>query len=247
MPAKKTLRIAALADIHYKKTPVESFQPVFAEINGKADVLLLCGDLTDYGLPEEAELVVKDLSAVKLPILAVLGNHDYESGRETEVRDVLTRANIKVLDGESAVVDGVGFAGAKGFCGGFGTRMLEPWGERAIKNFVKEAIDETLKLESALARLRTPHRVVLLHYAPIQTTIEGEPPEIFTYMGSGRLEDPINRYGADVVFHGHAHRGAPEGKTTKGAPVFNVSVSLLRRVYPDRPPYRIFEINLGDG
>jgi Icc-related predicted phosphoesterase len=244
MAQNNTVRIAALADIHYTKAPVESFQSVFTDLNGKADVLVLCGDLTDYGLPEEAELVVKDLAAFRLPVLAVLGNHDYESGRETEVRDVLARANIKVLDGESAVVAGVGFAGAKGFCGGFGTRMLEPWGELAIKNFVKEAIDETLKLESALARLRTSHRIVLLHYAPIQTTVEGEPLEILPFMGSGRLEDPINRYGADAVFHGHAHRGAPEGATSRGIPVFNVSVSLLRRVYPDKPPYRIFEVNL---
>jgi Icc-related predicted phosphoesterase len=242
MAEAKTVRIAALADIHYTKTPEESFQPIFVEIAKQADVLLLCGDLTDYGLPEEAELVAKDLATVNIPVLAVLGNHDFESGRESEVRDVLTKANIKVLDGESATVDGVGFAGAKGFCGGFGRRMLEPWGERAIKDFVKEAIDETLKLETALARLRTERRIVLLHYAPIQATIEGEPEEIFAFMGSGRLEDPINRYGADAVFHGHAHRGAPEGATTKGIPVFNVSVSLLRRQFPDRPPYRIFEV-----
>jgi Icc-related predicted phosphoesterase len=247
MAAAKTVRVAALADIHYKRIPDESFQPTFVEISKKADVLLLCGDLTDYGLPEEAELVVKDLAMVSIPVLAVLGNHDYESGREGEVRDVLAKANVKVLDGESAVVAGVGFAGAKGFCGGFGRRMLEPWGELAIKNFVKEAIDETLKLETALARLRTERRIVLLHYAPIQATVEGEPPEIFAYMGSGRLEDPINRYGADAVFHGHAHRGAPEGATTKGIPVFNVSVSLLRRQFPDRPPYRIFEVETTDG
>lgn len=247
MADAKTVRIAALADVHYKKTPEESFQPVFAEIGKKADVLLLCGDLTDYGLPEEAEHVVKDLTTVNIPVLAVLGNHDYESGRESEVRDVLAKGNVKVLDGESAVVAGVGFAGAKGFCGGFGRRMLEPWGELAIKNFVKEAIDETLKLETALARLRTERRIVLLHYAPIQATVEGEPPEIFAYMGSGRLEDPINRYGADAVFHGHAHRGAVEGATTKGIPVFNVSVSLLRRQFPDRPPYRIFEVEVANG
>lgn len=244
MPDATTVRIAALADIHYKKTPDESFQPIFAEIAAKADVLLICGDLTDYGLPEEAELVVKDLATVRIPVLAVLGNHDYESAREAEVRDVLSKGNIRVLDGESAIVAGVGFAGAKGFCGGFGKRMLEPWGESAIKNFVKESIDETLKLESALARLRTSRRIVLLHYAPIQATVDGEPPEIFAYMGSGRLEDPINRYGADAVFHGHAHRGAAEGTTTKGIPVFNVSVSLLRRQFPNLPPYRMFEVEI---
>ncbi len=247
MVEAKTVRIAALADIHYTKTPEESFQPIFVEIAKQADVLVLCGDLTDYGLPEEAELVVKDLATVNIPVLAVLGNHDFESGRASEVRDVLAKANIKVLDGESATVGGVGFAGAKGFCGGFGRRMLEPWGERAIKEFVKEAIDETLKLETALARLRTQRRIVLLHYAPIQATIEGEPEEIFAFMGSGRLEDPINRYGADAVFHGHAHRGTAEGATTKGIPVFNVSVSLLRRQFPDRPPYRIFEVETTGG
>jgi Icc-related predicted phosphoesterase len=247
MAERKILRIAALADLHYQKTPLESFQPLFAEIATKADVLLICGDLTDYGLPEEAELVVKDLAMVKTPVLAVLGNHDFESGREAEVRDVFTKGNIKVLDGESAVIEGIGFAGAKGFCGGFGTRMLEPWGEPAIKNFVKEAIDETLKLESALARLRTKHRIVLLHYSPIQATVEGEPHEIFPYMGSGRLEDPINRYGADAVFHGHAHRGAPQGTTSRGIPVFNVSLSLMRRQFPDQPSYRVLEVEIDDG
>lgn len=244
MSTATTLRIAAMADVHYKRMPVESFQPIFNDLAARADVLLLCGDLTDFGLPEEAELVVKDLVAVKIPVLAVLGNHDYESGREQEVRDVLAAAGLRILDGESFEVQGVGFAGAKGFCGGFNRHMLEPWGERAIKNFVKEAVDETLKLESALARLRTKRRIVLLHYAPIADTVRGEPPEILPYMGSGRLEDPINRYGADAVFHGHAHRGSPEGKTSKGIPVFNVSATLLRRTYPDQPPYRIFEVPL---
>lgn len=246
MAESTTVRIAAMADIHYKRIPDESFQPIFVEAAKNADALLLCGDLTDYGLPEEAELVVKDLAMIKTPVLAVLGNHDCESGREAEVRDVLEKGNVKLLDGESLIVAGVGFAGAKGFCGGFGKRMLEPWGERAIKEFVKEAIDETLKLETALARLRTERRIVLLHYAPIQATVEGEPPEIFAYMGSGRLEDPINRYGADAVFHGHAHRGAAEGATSKGIPVFNVSASLLRRKFPERPPYRIFEVQTSD-
>jgi Icc-related predicted phosphoesterase len=151
-----------------------------------------------------------------------------------------------VLDGESTEIGGVGFAGAKGFCGGFGRRMLEPWGERGIKSFVQEAVEEAQKLESALARLRTPNRVVLLHYAPIQATVEGEPPEIFAFLGSSRLEDPINRHGCKAVFHGHAHRGSPEGKTQLGIPVFNVSLSLMKRAYPDAPPYRLFEIQLDE-
>jgi Icc-related predicted phosphoesterase len=132
----------------------------------------------------------------------------------------------------------------KGFCGGFGRRTLEPWGEKVMKLFVKESVDETMKLESALAKLRTPQRVVLLHYAPVQTTVEGEPPEIYPFLGSSRLEDPINRHGCQVVFHGHAHRGAPEGKTTIGIPVFNVSVSLMRNAVSKTSPYRIFEVTV---
>lgn len=240
----KFVRIAALADVHYGKELTESQHAVYREISERADVLLVCGDITDYGLPEEAEVAVQEFRAVSVPIVAVLGNHDYESGREAEVRSVLQAAGMKVLDGEAVEINGVGFAGVKGFCGGFGRRTLEPWGEKMMKRFVQESLDETLKLESALARVRTPYRVVALHYAPIQATVEGEPPEIFAFLGSSRLEDPINRYGCQAVFHGHAHRGAPEGKTTSGIPVFNVSVSLLRKAFPDRPPYRLFEIDL---
>jgi Icc-related predicted phosphoesterase len=140
----------------------------------------------------------------------------------------------------------VGFAGAKGFCGGFGRGALGPWGERTIKMFVQEAVDEALKLEAALARLRTSRRVALLHYAPIRGTVEGEPTEIFPYLGSSRLEEPINRYRVSVAFHGHAHRGAPEGRTTAGVPVFNVAMPLLARRNPDRPPFLVFELPLDD-
>jgi len=240
----KTVHIAAMADMHYRKEPGESLQTIYREVSNKADVLVLCGDITDYGLPDEASLAVQELRAVTIPIVAVLGNHDYESGREAEVRSVLLAAGIKMLDGESVEVAGVGFAGAKGFCGGFGRRTLEPWGEKMMKLFVQEAVDETLKLESALARLRTPHRVVMLHYSPVQATVEGEPPEIFAFLGSSRLEDPINRHGCHAVFHGHAHRGAPEGRTQSGIPVFNVSLSLMRKTFPDAPPYRLFEIDV---
>jgi Icc-related predicted phosphoesterase len=242
MPTR--VRIAAMSDVHYSKEPVDSLQTVYRELSQQADVLVLCGDLTDLGLPEEARLAVQELRACTVPIVAVLGNHDYESGREAEVRDVFSAAGVKMLDGEAVEIAGVGFAGVKGFCGGFGRRVLAPWGEKMMKMFVQEAVDETLKLESALARLRTKARVALLHYAPIQATVEGEPPEIYAFLGSSRLEDPINRHGCDVVFHGHAHRGAPEGKTQTGIPVFNVSLSLLRNSFPDKPPYRLFEIEL---
>src|SRR4029079_14553425 len=181
----------------------------------------------------------KELAPVRIPIVAVLGNHDYQSGQEAEVSSILADAGIHMLDGTACEIQGIGFAGTKGFAGGFGRRTLEPWGEHAIKAFVQAALDETLKLESALARLRTPQRIAVLHYAPIQATVEGEPPEIFAFLGSSRLEDPINRYGVAAVFHGHAHHGSPEGTTKSGIPVFNVSISLLRSAYPAKPPFRI--------
>lgn len=242
----KSIRIAAMSDVHYGRELTDSLQHVYREVSQQADVLLMCGDITDYGVPEEAEVAVQELRAATIPIIAVLGNHDYQSAREPEVRSVLVAAGIKVLDGESIEINGVGFAGAKGFCGGFGRRTLEPWGEKMIKQFVQEAVDESMKLESALARLRMRDRIVLLHYAPIQATVEGEPPEIFAFLGSSRLEDPIERYGCHAVFHGHAHRGAPEGKTKSGIPVYNVSLSLMRKNFPDAPPYRLFEVTLSD-
>jgi Icc-related predicted phosphoesterase len=236
------VRVAALADVHYAQHGGDSLQALYAEVSQKADVLLVCGDITDYGLPEETERAVAELKACSIPIVAVLGNHDFESGRQGEVREILQRSGVHMLDGESIEIAGVGFAGIKGFCGGFGRRMLEPWGEQIMKQFVKEACDETFKLESALAKLRTPHRIAVLHYAPIQATVEGEPPEIFAFLGSSRLEDPINRHACHAVFHGHAHRGAPAGATATGIPVYNVSVSLLRQHYPDRLPYRLIEV-----
>src|SRR6185503_6334911 len=139
-------------------------------------------------------------------------------------------------------IHGIGIAGVKGFGGGFGQRALGPWGEAIIKQFVHAAVDEALKLEAALARLRTPSLIALLHYAPVQQTAEGEPPEIFPFIGSSRLEEPINRYPVSLVFHGHAHRGQLEGATKSGVPVYNVSMPLLARSFPDRPAFRVFEI-----
>jgi Icc-related predicted phosphoesterase len=240
---KATLRIAAVGDVHCGRESQGALQAVFAAAAERADVLLLCGDLTDYGLADEARLLVREMGpALKIPILAVLGNHDYESGKAAEVVTILHDAGIKVLDGDVAEVGGVGFAGAKGFCGGFGPRTLAPWGEESIKSFVREAVDEALKIESALAKLRTPRRVVLLHYAPIEATVLGEPREIFPFLGSSRLEEPLNRFRASAVFHGHAHHGAHEGRTATGIPVYNVALPLLRRLFKDVPPLKIVEL-----
>ena len=248
MPERTTrthLRIAAMGDLHVSKHSQGAFQALFSQIGEDADVLLLCGDFTDYGLPDEARVLARELTAaMKIPVIAVLGNHDYEGGKPDEIREILTGAGVTVLDGEATEVHGVGFAGVKGFAGGFGRGALGPWGEHAIKAFVQEAVDESLKLESALARLRTQQRVALLHYSPVRATVEGEPPEIFAYLGSSRLEEPINRYRVSAVFHGHAHRGTPEGRTSTGIPVHNVAMPLLVRTNPNRPPFLVVEVPL---
>ncbi len=240
-----SVRIAAMADIHVRKTSGGALQSVFASINDCADVLVICGDLTDYGLTEEARILAKDLSAVHVPTVGVLGNHDFESSCQDQVAAILTDAGMTILDGGACEIRGVGFAGVKGFLGGFDGGTLGPWGESAVKAFVQEAINEALKLESALGRLRTHRRVALLHYAPIRKTVEGEPLEIFPYLGTARLEEPLRRYPVDVVFHGHAHHGSPEGRTSNGIPVYNVAMPLLRHMHPDRPPFRVVELKWG--
>ncbi|OGW41824.1 MAG: metallophosphoesterase, partial [Nitrospirae bacterium GWD2_57_9] len=199
--------------------------------------------LTDVGLPEEADVLVKDLTTyLKIPIIAVLGNHDFESGKQDQVKEILVSAGIRVLDGSFCEVHGIGFAGVKGFAGGFGRVALQPWGETAIKQFVQEAVNEAAKLESALAGLQTEQRVVLLHYAPIRTTVVGENIEIFPFLGSSRLEEPINQFKPAAVFHGHAHGGNPEGRTGQGVPVYNASQPVLRRAFPEKAPFRLIEI-----
>jgi Icc-related predicted phosphoesterase len=218
------------------------FQPLFSRIAETADVLLLAGDLTDSGLPEEARVLVRELGVARMPMAAVLGNHDVESDQADEITKILTDAGVTVLDGEACELHGIGIAGAKGFGGGFGPRALGPWGERIIKQFVHEAVNEALKLEAALARLRTPRMIALLHYAPVQQTVVGEPLEIYPFVGSSRLEEPIGRYPVSLVVHGHAHRGQLEGRTRANVPVYNVSIPLLTRSYPDTLPFRVFDV-----
>ena len=241
--ARATVRIAAVGDLHCSRTSQGALAAIFREAAERADILLVCGDLTDYGLPEEARILVKELApAARLTVVAVLGNHDYESGQHQEVRRIVQEAGVHVLDGEPFETHGLGFAGVKGFGGGFGRRTLEPWGEEANKRFVQEAVQEAMKLGSALAKLRTPQRVALMHYAPVLDTVRGEPPEIFPFLGTSRLEEPLNRYSVAAVFHGHAHRGSLQGRTSAGRPVYNVALPLLRQAYPDTVPLLVLEI-----
>jgi Icc-related predicted phosphoesterase len=238
----RPVRIAAVGDLHCRKSSAGAIAPLLGPVNDHADVLLLCGDLTDYGLVEEAHVLARELATVRVPMVGVLGNHDLEAGMQDEIVKVLAGAGVQILDGDAVEVHGIGIAGVKGFVGGFGRGTLGPWGEPMIKRFVQEAVDESLKLESALQRLRTERRIALMHYAPVRDTVIGEPPEIFAYCGCGRLEEPLHRYPVELVFHGHAHHGTPEGRTENGIPVYNVALPLLRRTFADRPGFRVVEL-----
>lgn len=236
------VRVAAIADLHCTKTSQGAFHGLFAQIADAADILLIAGDLTDYGHPDEARVLARELASLRIPAAAVLGNHDVESDKQDEVRRIVADTGVIVLDGDACELRGIGIAGIKGFGGGFGQRALGPWGEPIVKQFVHEAVNEALKLEAALARLRTKKLVALMHYSPIVETVEGEPLEIYPFVGSSRLEEPLGRYPVSLVFHGHAHRGKLEGKTKADVPVYNVSMPLLTRSVPDRPPFRVIEL-----
>jgi Icc-related predicted phosphoesterase len=235
------MRIAAIADFHFSPQIHDRVRDSLNQVRNEADVLVLAGDLTNFGRPEEMESLLNVLVRLRIPTIAVLGNHDYESGHAAALMKMMTDEGVKVLDGTAYERDGVGFAGTKGFPGGFGRGALTAFGEPEVKAFVQGAIDEALKLERALSQLRTAKRVVVLHYAPIADTVKGEPPEIYPYLGSSRLAEVVDRHGADLVVHGHAHAGSPEGKTTAGCPVYNVAMAL-NQAQPGGSVYRIFEV-----
>jgi uncharacterized protein len=235
------VRIAATADLHFFSPRYVAIQEQLAKVRDQADLLVLAGDLTNYGKPEEMEGLLSSLVRLRLPIVAVLGNHDYESGSEAALMRMLSEGGIKLLDGTAYERDGVGFAGTKGFPGGFGRGALTAFGEPEVKAFVQAAIDEALKLERAMAQLRTERRVVVLHYAPVADTVQGESPEIFPYLGSSRLAEVVDRHGADMILHGHAHNGSPDGKTTSGIPVHNVALTILQGQAPPSV-FRAFDI-----
>src|ERR1700733_7898355 len=235
------MRVAATADLHFSPQSYAKLQDQFERVRDEADVLVLAGDLTNYGQPNEMEPLLNVLVRLRVPAIAVLGNHDYESGKEEELCQMMIAAGVKVLNGSAYERDGVGFAGTKGFVGGFGRGALTAFGEAEIKTFVRASIDEALKLERAMSQLRTAKRVVVLHYAPIAATIEGEAPEISPFLGTSRLAEVIDRHGADLVVHGHAHNGKLDGRTTGGIPVHNVAITLLQS---QQPPvaYRVFDV-----
>jgi uncharacterized protein len=235
------MRIAATADLHFTPQRYTPLRDQMNHVRDEADVLVIAGDLTNFGQPEEMEPLVNALVRLRVPVVVVLGNHDYENGKEVELVRMMTAEGIKVLDGSAYERDGVGFAGTKGFVGGFGRGMLTAFGEPEIKTFVRAGIDEAVKLERAMSQLRTQKRVVVLHYSPIVGTVEGESPEIYPFMGTSRLAEVVDRHGADLVVHGHAHHGKLDGKTTAGVPVHNVAITLLQAQTPPAV-YRIFEI-----
>jgi Icc-related predicted phosphoesterase len=240
MAGNGTLRVAAIGDIHVTANPDGPWRDVFAEISAHADVLCLCGDLTNTGGAGEAETLVEQLRVCSIPVLAVLGNHDHHADRCDEVERTLRAGGVRFLENEVHEIGGVGFAGVKGFPGGFDGRMLDPFGERAIKTFVQEAVDHALRLEHALKMLDTERTVVVLHYAPIAATVTGEPEAIFPFLGCSRLAETIDRFDAvKVVLHGHAHHGAHAGHTRRGIPVFNVAAPVAK---PDGKAYAVVEV-----
>jgi Icc-related predicted phosphoesterase len=236
-----TITVAAIGDLHVTETSAHPYSNLFAEISDNADVLVLCGDLTNFGKTKEAEILAEDLRAATIPVIGVLGNHDYECGQPEKVAEILCQAGMKLLDEQAIVVEGVGFAGTKGFIGGFGRGELAPFGEGEIKAFVDVAANEARKLENALRSLRTERSVAVLHYAPIAETLQGEPIEIFPYLGSARLADAIDRFdNVKAVVHGHAHHGTYEGRTMRGTPVYNCAQFVVRPAFGR--PYALLEI-----
>lgn len=235
------MKIAAIGDLHVTEENVAPYRDLFVEISSAADVLLLAGDLTNFGKTSEAEVLAEDIAQCTIPVLGVLGNHDYECGRHEEVARILHDAGMVVLDEQAHEIGGVGFAGVKGFIGGFGRGELAPFGEPEIKAFVDIANNEARKLENALRTLRTDKMVAVLHYSPVSDTLVGEPIEIYQYLGSQRLADALDRF-ENVAFavHGHAHHGTYEGRTLRGTPVYNVAQFVLRPKFGK--PYTILEV-----
>jgi Icc-related predicted phosphoesterase len=241
MQSAERITVAAIGDLHVTEASVAPYREMFAEISRVADVLVLCGDLTNFGKTKEAEILAEDIRTCDIPVLGVLGNHDYECGQPEKVCEILHGAGMTILDEQAVELKGVGFAGVKGFMGGYGRGELAPFGEPIAKAFVDEAMNEARKLENGLRSIRTERSVAVLHYSPIPDTLEGEPMEIFQYLGSARLADAIDRFDhVKAVVHGHAHHGTYEGRTVRGTPVYNVAQFVVKPKFGR--PYALIEV-----
>ena len=237
----RSLRVAAIGDLHVQEDSIAPYRELFSEISNHADVLVLCGDLTNFGKTSEAEILAEDIKSCSIPVLGVLGNHDYECGQPDQVCAILHGAGMTMLGEQAVEIQGVGFAGVKGFLGGFGRGELAPFGEPIVKAFVDEAMNEARKLENGLRSLRTDRSVAVLHYSPTEETLEGEPLAIYQYLGSARLADAIDRFDhVKAVVHGHAHHGSYEGTTPRGTPVYNVAQFVVREKFGH--PYALLEV-----
>jgi Icc-related predicted phosphoesterase len=241
MSGTERLRLAAIGDLHVTEASEHRYRDMFAEISEAADVLALCGDLTNFGKTREAEILAEDLRECTIPTVAVLGNHDYECGQPEEVARILHGAGVTVLGEQAVVIKDVGFAGVKGFLGGFGRGELGAFGEAPIKAFVDAALEEARKLENALRSLKTERSVAVLHYSPVADTLVGEPLEIYPFLGCSRLADAIDRFDhVAAVVHGHAHRGAFTGATPRGTPVYNCAQMVVEAA--EGRPYALIDV-----
>jgi len=235
--AEKPIVVAAVGDIHWHIERRRTFHHHFDIVHTVADFLVLPGDLTGAGLPEEIRSLAAVLRRVRVPVICVLGNHDMHSERTDEVIAILRDAGVHVLlgggDAVTCEVQGItiGFCGVKGFCGGFGARCLTPFGERSIKTFIAETKEEAACIYQDLSSMTCDIRIVVMHYAPVIDTVVGEPMELYPFLGSSLLCEPIDRLGADLILHGHAHYGAEYGASESGIPVRNVALPVLKRSY----------------
>lgn len=235
------MRVAAVADIHLKAEEQEKNVREFMVVNELADVLVIAGDFTNHGKPEEMRACLAVLEHVHVPIVAVLGNHDHESGHQDELAGMLRLAGVHLLDGQCHEMDGVGFAGTKGFCGGFAPYELMPFGEGGIKTFVEIAEREAVKLDYGLAQLHTPIKIAITHYAPIKETVVGEPEPIFPFLGSSRLQRALDRHMPNLALHGHAHKGTFSAESSTGTRICNVALHVLRE-RGEEHPFAIFNL-----
>jgi Icc-related predicted phosphoesterase len=229
------IRVAAIGDVHVGTDSVGTLRPHLADVNDDADVLLVAGDLTRVGTLDEARVLLHELEDVHIPVVAVLGNHDHHSDRAHDIVDVLGGGGIRVLEGETSTLDlpggRLGIAGAKGFGGGFVGACATDFGEPEMKAFVRHTQHIARGLEHALCTIDADVRIALLHYSPIEATLQGERLEIYPFLGSYLLGEAVDAAGADLVVHGHAHAGAERGHTPCGIPVRNVAQPVIKTAY----------------